>query len=78
MGGTGEKYLSVKTRGGVSPQGKQRVFLCGLKEDVKQYLDGIADDILKLFDCAVWYENPGEDYDDGYDGDSDDEEDEDY
>lgn len=59
-----EQYLQVKTSGDVSPQGKQRVFICGLREDIKLYLDEIADDILRLYDCAIWYEKPDADYDD--------------
>lgn len=59
-----EQFFSYKTRGNVSPQGKQKVFVCGIKEDIQLYLDGIADDILKLNDCAIWYMDPEKEYDD--------------
>lgn len=62
--GMNDQFLCYKTRAGTSPQGKQRVFVCGLKKDIAKYLDGIAEDILSVSDCAVWYEDPEADYDD--------------
>ncbi len=60
------QQLSVKTRGGASPQGKPRVYFCCHPGDFAQYFDAISDEILAISSCAVYYYAddvpPDEDY----------------
>ena len=45
-----------KTRGTSSPQGKSRVFFSCHPEDFETYFSEIADSILKVVNCAIWYQ----------------------
>ena len=47
--------LAYKTRGQSSPQGKPRVFFCCHPEDFQPFFQEIADNILKMQNCAIWY-----------------------
>jgi len=56
--------LLYKTRGNASPQGKPRVYFTGHPEDFGPYFDEITDDILKIQNCAVYYDaEPGAEFD---------------
>ena len=50
--------FQYKTRGNASPQGKQRVYFTCHPEDFKRVFEEISDEILKVVNCAVWYETP--------------------
>ena len=53
-----------KTIGGENPQGKPRVYFACHPDDREKYFDECATRILKIQDCAVWYESdPGGEYD---------------
>ncbi|MCH5191681.1 MAG: TIR domain-containing protein [Oscillospiraceae bacterium] len=52
--------MKYKTRGNASPQGKARIYFTGHPTDVKQYFESISDDILKLHNCAVFYDEDPE------------------
>lgn len=47
--------LGYKTRAGSAPNGKPRVYLCCHPEDCSIYLEPMAQELLELWDCAVWY-----------------------
>ena len=47
--------FAVKTRGGVNPQGKPRVFFTCHPQDFDKYFTKITEDILKSQDCAIYY-----------------------
>lgn len=56
--------LLYKTRGNATPQGKPRVYFTGHPEDLSPYFDEITDDILKIQNCAIYYDaEPAADYD---------------
>ena len=57
MKGMAMKY---KTRGDSSPQGKPRVYITEHPEDVKLYFESITDAVLKLHDCAIFYDEDPE------------------
>lgn len=48
--------LACLTRGGSSPQGKQRVWFCCHPDDLALYLESVAGRVLALQNCAVWYD----------------------
>ena len=52
--------LKFKTRSNLSPQGKPRIYFCCHKDDFKKYFKSVTDEVLNLFDCAVWYRENGE------------------
>ena len=47
--------LSYITRGNSSPRGKARVYFCCHPDDQSAFLKPVADQILALQNCAVWY-----------------------
>ena len=52
--------MKYKTRGNADPHGKPRVYFTGHPNDVELYLENITDAILKLHNCAIFYdEDPG-------------------
>ncbi len=56
--------ISVKTRGNSSPQGKPRVYFSAHPADYGLYFEPISNEILKLQNCAIYYEEePGASYD---------------
>lgn len=48
--------LNYKTRGMSSPQGKQRVYFTCHPADFGLYFEKISEEILKLQNCAIWYD----------------------
>ena len=48
--------LEYRTRGKSTPQGKARVFFCCHPEDRELYLEEIAQDLLAVQSCAVWFD----------------------
>ena len=48
--------LKCKTRPGYTPEGKQNVVICTVPDDDMNYVDNIAYEILRYYNCAVWYE----------------------
>lgn len=52
--------LLYKTRAGVSPQGKPRVYFACHEQDHTGYFEEICSEILKISDCAIFYYEPGE------------------
>ena len=48
--------LNYKTRGMSSPQGKQRVYFTCHPADFESYFEKISEEILKLQNCAIWYD----------------------
>ena len=57
--------MKHKTRGNVSSQGKPRVYFTGHPADVKQHFESITSAILKLHNCAVFYDEDPEHHEDG-------------
>lgn len=56
--------LTCHTRDNTSPQGKPRVYFTGHSEDLATYSEEIFADILKLQDCAIYYDaEPGASFD---------------
>ena len=52
--------LACLTRGDSSPRGKARVYFCCHPDDQSAFLKPLADELLALHDCAVWYDpEPG-------------------
>ena len=57
--------LGYKTRGMSNPQGKQRVYFTCHPADFEIYFEKISEEILKLQNCAIWYDEfliPGENF----------------
>ena len=52
--------LLCKTRGSSNPQGKPRVYFTGYPADIQLYLDELTDDILRISNCAIYYESDAE------------------
>lgn len=48
------------TRANSSPQGKQKIYFTGHPDDCKTYFPDISNQILKLCDCAVFYDEDPE------------------
>ncbi len=49
-------FLTYKTNGMASPQGKPRVYFCCHPEDFRYFFDAISDELLQYQkNCAVWY-----------------------
>ena len=51
--------LKVKTRGGSSPQGKQKVYFCCHPAEFAAFFEPITEEILAKQNCAVWYDDTG-------------------
>lgn len=49
-------HLLYKTRGNVNPQGKSRVYFAAHPSDMERYLDDVAEVLLSIESCAVWYD----------------------
>lgn len=47
--------LAYITRGNSSPQGKPRVYFCCHPKDQAVFLQPVAQELLRLQNCAVWY-----------------------
>ena len=47
--------FSFKTRGQGNPTGKQKVYFCCHSLDFTKYFTPISNQILELYDCAIWY-----------------------
>ncbi len=47
--------FNYKTRGNSSPQGKPRVYFCCHTKDFDQYFASVSDEILTKHNCAIWY-----------------------
>ena len=47
--------FSFKTRGQCNPTGKQKVYFCCHSRDFTKYFTPISNQILELYDCAIWY-----------------------
>ena len=52
------EHMKWKTRNGVSPQKLAKVYICCRPEDFADCFPAVADDILKLQNCALWYTDP--------------------
>lgn len=52
--------LAYITRGNKSPQGIPRVYFCCHPQDTDLYLPTIAEQILEISDCAIWYDTTPE------------------
>lgn len=48
--------IAFAARGGLSPQGKPRVWLTGHPDEIGQYREEIAADLLRAQNCAVYYD----------------------
>ncbi len=48
--------LSYKTRENLSPQGKPRVYYTGHTDDFSLYFEQIAEEILELHNCVIYYD----------------------
>ena len=48
--------LKCKTRPGYTPAGKQNVMICTVPNDDVNYVENIAYELLREYNCAVWYE----------------------
>ena len=46
--------LTIKTRGGKSPQGLPRVWYTGHPADLPAYAEEIAADLFETQDCAIY------------------------
>ena len=57
--------MKYKTRGNASPQGKPRVYFTGHPADVEKHFENISDTILKLHNCAIFYDEDLEHPEDG-------------
>ena len=55
-------HLKAKTRGGTTANSKPRVFFCCHPEDFDLYFEPVANDILKLANCSIWYTEDPERY----------------
>ena len=52
--------LAYIMRGNKSPQGIPRVYFCCHPQDTDLYLPTIAEQILEISDCAIWYDTTPE------------------
>ena len=50
-----ETVFSFKTRGGAKPDGKAKVFFTCHPDDMDECFERLCGDILKAFDCAIYY-----------------------
>ena len=50
------RALKYITRGGTAPNGKRRVYFCAHGSDLSLYLEPISEEILRLQNCAIWYD----------------------
>ena len=51
----GDKVFSYRTRGGVSPENKPKVFFTCHRDDFDRCFESIASGILEVYDCALFY-----------------------
>ena len=49
--------FAYETRGGSTPQGKQRVWFSSHPKDFPLFFRAISRDILERHNCAIWYDN---------------------
>lgn len=56
--------FQYKTRGNASPQGKQKVYFTCHPDDFDRYFEKISEQILEHENCAVWYWDSEESYQD--------------
>ena len=47
--------LSYKTRGNANPKGKPRVYFTCHPQDFENYFEKISNDVISLYDCAIYY-----------------------
>ena len=47
--------LHYRTRAGSAPGGKPRLYFCCHPEDFPIYFDSLSQELLDLWDCAIWY-----------------------
>jgi len=59
-------FLQYKTRHSQTPYHKAKVYLCVHPEDFPAFSSDIANEILALHDCAVWYADPNQHRDDAF------------
>lgn len=52
--------LACKTRGNTGPQGKPRVYFCCHPADFPLYFEAVAEELLALQNCAIFYPRGGE------------------
>lgn len=52
--------LRYKTRAGSAPNGKPRVYFCAHPEDFLIYFEELSNELLALWDCAIWYSDHAE------------------
>ena len=52
--------FEYRTRGNVQPQGKPKVYVTGHPKDCKLFLEEIADEILSLENCGVYFDGEPE------------------
>lgn len=50
-------FMHYKTRGQSTPQGKQHVFFSAHPIDQEKYFEELSNEILKVINCAIWYED---------------------
>ncbi|MBQ8914709.1 MAG: toll/interleukin-1 receptor domain-containing protein [Clostridia bacterium] len=55
--------LKFKTRDMQNPRGRARVYFCCHPEDFDAFFEEVSNDILKYQNCAVWYRNESDPYD---------------
>lgn len=55
--------FQYKTKGMASPQGKRRVYFTCHPDDFERFFEKISAELLKISDCAVWY-NTDDEYED--------------
>ncbi len=54
--------LKYKTRGMTDPAKKEKVYFCCHPDEFSQFFEEISDDILKRQNCAVWYRDEKDPY----------------
>ena len=47
--------LCYKTRGNANPKGKPRVYFTCHPQDFENYFEKISNDVISLYDCAIYY-----------------------
>ncbi len=55
--------LKYKTRGMADPGKKEKVYFCCHPDEFSNFFDSISDEILKRQNCAVWYRDESDPYD---------------
>ena len=54
--------LKYKTRGMTEPGKKEKVYFCCHPDEFSYFFDGISDEILKRQNCAIWYRDERDPY----------------